>query len=97
MRRSRLKHLYRVKTEDNMQLNFKHPIFKCIGENIINKDLKTTYNALISTNSMSMRMIGNLLQSKSFTLGDDRYAAMFTALLTFYANFEDVHSFPAKN
>ena len=79
-----------VKTEDNMQLNFKHPIFKCIGENIINKDLKTTYNALISTNSMSMRMIGNLLHSKSFTLNDDRYAAIFTALITYYGNFEGV-------
>ena len=79
-----------ITSENGSKLNFEHPVFMCIGANIINKDLRTTYNALLSTNSMSMRMIGNLLHSKSFTLSDDRYAATFTALITYYGNFKGV-------
>ncbi|MEM6514650.1 MAG: hypothetical protein AAF688_00565 [Bacteroidota bacterium] len=74
-------------SENQTDLNFQHPLFKCIGENISNDDMRRTYNALLSTNSMSMRMIGNELQRKAFTMNKDKYAAVFSALITYYNNF----------
>ncbi len=77
-------------TEKRQELNFNHPIFKCIGDNMKNSDLRKTYNALTSTNSMSMRMIGYELQRKAYTLKDDPYASTFAALITYYDHFKDV-------
>ena len=77
-------------TQDNEELNFNHPIFECIGKAIKNDNFKTTYNALVSTNSMSMRMIGNELQRNTYTFKDDKYAATFAALITYYGNFHKI-------
>ena len=83
------KNLWKV-SETKTELNYNHPIFDCIGKNIKNNDTRRTYNALITTNSMSMRMIGNELQRKAYNLKDDKYAAVFAVLITYYKNFHNV-------
>ena len=69
-------------------LNYNGPLIKCIAINMQNKDLKTTLNALISTNSMSPILFGRpLLSNINFsTLINDKYLSSYVAFDMFYAN-----------
>jgi hypothetical protein len=71
------------------KVNFSHPIFKCIGANIQDEPLKKTFNALVQTNSMSLRMFGDELKRKTFGMKDDEYLATYVALELFYGKFYD--------
>lgn len=75
---------------DGSRLNFSHPIFKCIGSQIQDEPLQKTYNALISTNSMSLRMFGDQLRRKTFGMKDDKYLATYVALELYYGKLFDV-------
>ncbi|WP_431135915.1 hypothetical protein [Psychroserpens mesophilus] len=75
---------------NKLSLNYKHDIFNCIGENISDKDLKTTFNALLETNSMSIRMLKDVLLTKSNRLNTDKYLATFVALELYYSKLSDV-------
>lgn len=79
-----------LENDNTINLNYNHPIFECIGKKITDNDMRRTYNALLSTNSMSMRMIGNELQRKSYVMNKDKYAAVFSALITYYDNFHNL-------
>ncbi len=79
-----------IDNADGSKVNFQHPIFKCIGANIKDEPLRKTYNALIDTNSMSMRMFGGQLRRKTFDMKDDKYLATFVALELFYGKFFDI-------
>lgn len=79
-----------IDNADDSKVNFQHPIFKCIGANIKDEPLRKTYNALIDTNSMSMRMFGGQLRRKTFDMKDDKYLATFVALELFYGKFFDI-------
>lgn len=70
--------------------NYKHPIFSCISEHITDEKLGTTYRALLSTNSMSPRMLENEVQRRAFSLGTDKYFATHVALDMFYGKLHEV-------
>ncbi len=74
---------------DGSKVNFSHPVFECIGKNIQDKPLKQTFNALISTNSMSLRMFGQELRQKTFGMKDDKYLATYVAMELFYGKIYD--------
>ncbi|MEM5566122.1 hypothetical protein WNY78_13455 [Psychroserpens sp. AS72] len=74
---------------DGSKVNFSHPIFKCIGENIKDEQLQKTFSALVETNSMSLRMFGDQLKRKTFGMKDDKYLATYVALELFYGKIYD--------
>jgi hypothetical protein len=75
---------------DGSHVNFGHPIFKCIGTQIKDEPLQKTYNALIDTNSMSLRMFGDQVKRKTFGMKDDKYLALYVALDLYYGKLYDV-------
>jgi hypothetical protein len=79
-----------IKKNNDIVINYNHDIFSCIGKNIQDKDLKATYNALLSTHSMSMRMLKDVLIAKSSRLNSDKYLATFVALELFYSKLSEV-------
>ncbi|WP_299226302.1 hypothetical protein [uncultured Psychroserpens sp.] len=74
----------------NNKMNYSHEIFSCIGNNINAVDIKTTYNALISTNSMSLRMFEAPLKKYSRILQTEKYLATFVALDLYYSKLTNV-------
>lgn len=66
-------------------LNYNSPLVKCIANNIQNKDLKTTLNALISTNSMSPKLFGSPLMTNYSAAIRDKYLATYIAFDLYYA------------
>lgn len=79
-----------ITKNNKLSLNYNHQIFSCIGDNIQDKDLKTTFNALLSTNSMSIRMLKDVLVTKSSKLNTDKYLATFIALELYYSKLSNV-------
>ena len=77
-------------SKKNKSLNYKHELVKCLADNISNKDLKTTFNALLSTNSMSAKLIGEPLKRQSSLAIKDKYLATYIALDMYYAKLFDV-------
>ena len=75
---------------DGSHVNFNHPLFKCIGEHIQDEPLQKTYNALIQTNSMSVRMFGDEVKRKTFGMKDDKYLATYVALELYYGKIYDL-------
>ena len=75
---------------DNNTPNYNADIFSCIGENLNDKALATTYKALISTNSMRPELFAAPLLNKIKTANTDRYLATYVALVMFYSNLYDV-------
>lgn len=74
-----------VANNKNSNLNYNSPLIKCIGINMQNKDLKTTFNALIGINSMSPRLFGAPLMSNYRDLLKDKYLAAYVAFDLYYA------------
>lgn len=72
-------------------LNYNSSIIKCISSNIIDKNLKTTFNALISTNSMTPKLFGTPLMTQYRNLINDKYLATYVALDLYYAKLFDVN------
>jgi hypothetical protein len=79
-----------IQKDDELVLNYNHNIFSCIGNNIQDEDLKATFNALLSTNSMSIRMLKDVLIAKSNRLNTDKYLATFVALELYYSKLSNV-------
>jgi len=79
-----------IKKNNEISPNYNHQLYSCIGNNIQDKDLKTTYNALLTTNSMSMRMLKDVLITKSSRLNTDKYLATFVALELYYSKLSNV-------
>lgn len=71
-------------TDTSKGLNYNHPIVSCISENILDKDLKTTFNALLETNSMSAKLFTPALQSNYGAVYRDKYLSTYVALELFY-------------
>ncbi|WP_250434289.1 hypothetical protein [Hanstruepera flava] len=71
-------------------LNYKADIFTCIGDNMKDKGLATTYKSLISVNSMRADIFGAPLLNKVKTANTDRYLAAFIALDLYYSKLFDV-------
>ncbi|WP_055442494.1 hypothetical protein [Lacinutrix himadriensis] len=67
-------------------VNYKNPLIHCIGENMKKDDLKTTFNALISTNSMNRALFTPALQTKSHVVYGDKYLSLYVILEYYYAD-----------
>lgn len=81
-----------IETSNGTQLNYQHPVFYCIGLNIKNEPIGETYNALIATNSMSVRMIEGQLRKNTFRIKDNKYLATFVALELYYSKIFNLDS-----
>jgi hypothetical protein len=72
------------------RLNYNSNILNCISKNMQDKALKTTFNALISTNYMSPKLFGSPLMTKYNSALNDKYLATYIALDLFYAKLFDI-------
>lgn len=66
-------------------LNYNSALVNCISINMQNADLKTTFNALLKTNSMSPKPFGAPLMSNYRNVVKDKYLAAYVAFDLFYA------------
>jgi len=76
--------------QQGVALNYDHPIFKCIGEHITDKNINTSYNALLSTHSLSPRMLKGAIARKVYTFPKEQHFATYVALDMFYGQLHDV-------
>ncbi|MFI1745601.1 hypothetical protein [Thalassobellus sediminis] len=67
-------------------LNYNSKLIKCIAENLKDENLKTTFNALLSTNSMSPKLFASPLATKYRNVISDKHLASYVAFDLFYAN-----------
>ena len=74
----------------NSFLNYNSAIVSCISKNIQDKALKDTFDALLSTNSMSPKLFGAPLVSKYRSLNKDKNLALYVALDLYYAKMFNV-------
>lgn len=74
----------------NGSLDYNSPEVKCIADNISNPDLKTTFNALISTNSFDTKIFTPALRTQLGKLSKDKYLGLYVALDLFYGNMFNV-------
>lgn len=76
----------KTKTElwDGTTLNYNSDLVKCLSNNMQDQNLKTTFDALVSTNSMTKQLFGPALRSNtSYTR--DTYLQTFLALDYYYS------------
>lgn len=81
--------LWNAKTP-NSYLNYNGNLVTCIANNIQDKNLKTTFNALISTNSMSPKLFGTPLTANYRSAIKDKYLAAYIAFDLFYAKLFNI-------
>ncbi len=74
----------------NTYLNYHCVLVDCIAGNMQTKDLKTTLNALISTNSMSPKLFGSPLMNKYSAATRDKYLAAYIAFDLYYAKLFNI-------
>ncbi len=77
-------------SDPNTKLNYQSSIMTCISDNMLDKSLKTTMNALIETNSMSPKLFGPALQSNYGAAIRDKYLSAYVALEFYYGKLFDV-------
>jgi hypothetical protein len=75
--------------EDN-SINYNSDIIDCLSHNFKDKNLQTTFNALVSTNSMRSEIFGAPLIKHVKNSHEDRYMATYVALDLFYTNLFNV-------
>lgn len=78
------------KENTKSNLNYNSTVFKCITNNLKDTKLKTTLNALISTNSMSPKLFGRALLKNYRKTLTDKYLAMYIALDLYYAKLFNI-------
>ena len=71
-------------------LNYNSTTLKCISKNINDTALKTTFDALVATNSMDSKLFGAPLISKYRNTTKDKNLAMYVALDLYYAKMIDL-------
>jgi hypothetical protein len=71
-------------------LNYNSKLVKCLADNLSNKELKTTFNALLSANSMSAKLFGEPLRRMSYFAVKDKNLATYIALDMYYAKLFDL-------
>lgn len=81
--------LWRKKGE-NYQLNYNGDLMNCIAKNISNTDLKTTLNALLTTNSMSSKLFLAPIKTDIRQLVKDNQVKTYIAFDLFYAKLFNV-------
>lgn len=71
-------------------LNYKSAAINCISKNIKDNALKTTLNALLSTNSMTPKLFATPIMDNYRVIVDDKHLASYVALDLFYAKLFNV-------
>ena len=71
-------------------LNYNSKVIKCIANNISDQRLKSIFNSLLSTNSLTPFLFGEPIKSNSGQLLRDKYLATYVALEFYYAKLFDV-------
>ena len=71
-------------------LNYNGALMDCISKNIKDKDLKTTLNSLLTTNSMSPDLFGAPLVSSYSLALSDKALASYVAFDLYYAKLFDI-------
>lgn len=87
-----------LKNEENLwdkentksYLNYNSTAFTCIANNLKDSKLKTTLNALITTNSMAPKLFGRALVKNYRNALNDKNLAMYIALDLYYAKLFDL-------
>ena len=74
----------------NSHLNYKGELLACISSNLKDKKLKTTYDALVQTNSMTPALFGTPIARNYRVATSDKYLATYVALDLYYAKLFDV-------
>ncbi|MGB1308288.1 MAG: hypothetical protein ACPG6B_05215, partial [Oceanihabitans sp.] len=69
----------------NGKVNYQSEAISCLAENMVDSDIKTTFNALLTTNSMSRDLFGPALQAYSSKVASDKHLGLYMALEYFYA------------
>lgn len=80
------------KTKASRTLNYSGILMECIVNNIIDKDLKTTFNALLSTNSIQRNTILTPIKNNSFQLLTDSSLKAFVAFEYYYSALMDIEA-----
>lgn len=78
------KELWVIKNNDTL-LNYNAEIFKCLSNNFIDKDLKTTFNSLVSINSMSPDLFSAPILPQISAMSRDKYLTAYIALDHYYS------------
>lgn len=76
-------------------VNYKHPALKCIINNLEDKGLSLTLQALIDTNTMNPKLFNSRMRNFGREAATNRYTAMYVALETYYKQLTMVN-LPAK-
>ncbi|MGC1205858.1 MAG: hypothetical protein WA839_13355 [Flavobacteriaceae bacterium] len=71
-------------------LNYNSSFFKCVANNIKSENLKTTLNALVSTNTMSPKLFGSPLMSNYSAALSDKHLATYIAFDLYYAKLFNI-------
>lgn len=74
-----------VKLEGKSTLNPKHPVMRCIQENIINEDSKSVLKNLLDTNSFRPDIFKTHIDYQAKNLINDKALASYFAFNNFYA------------
>ncbi|WP_418509430.1 hypothetical protein [Corallibacter sp.] len=75
--------------KDN-SINYNSEIISCLSENFQYKDLKTTFHALVSTNSMDATLFYPALLPHIRNTKTDRNLGLYVALDFYYKNLKDL-------
>ena len=71
-------------------LNQSHPVVACIADNMVNADLKTTFNALLQANSLRSELFIPAMRRDTHLIAQDKVLATYIALELFYARLMDM-------
>ncbi len=71
-------------------LNYHSKLMDCISKNIKSKDLSTTLNALLKTNSMSAKLFCPAITSNYNAVINDKALACYVAFDLYYAKLFDI-------
>ena len=89
------KELWNSTGTDN-KLNYSSSFFNCIADNVQDKNLKPTLNALLTTHSMSSRMFSAPLITKYNAAASDKYLSAYVAFDLFYTHLFDIDTTKVK-
>ncbi|MCL5129906.1 MULTISPECIES: hypothetical protein [unclassified Algibacter] len=71
-------------------LNYKSDLINCIASNLKDKNLKTTFDALVTTNSMKPQLFVTPIARNYRAAISDKYLATYIALDLYYAKLFDI-------
>jgi len=75
---------------NNTSLNYKAEIFKCVSNNFIDKDLRATFNALVSINSMTPALFSAPILPQISAMSRDKHLTTYMALDHYYSRLFDI-------